>query len=62
MERTNQNNDINAINEARELLNELRRSNLSHDKTKKTRDKLHKNEADYNFLKEKEQNDSLTTE
>ena len=46
MERTNQNNDINAINEARELLNELRRSNLSHDKTKRIRDKLHKNEAD----------------
>ena len=62
MERTNQNNDINAINEARELLNELRRSNLSHDKTKKIRNKFHKDEADYNFLKEKEQNDSLTNE
>ena len=61
MESTNHNNGVNAINEARELLNELR-SNLSHEETKTIRDKLHKNEADYNFLKEKEQNDSLTNQ
>ena len=52
------NNSINAINNVRMLLNELR-SNLSHEETKRIRDKLHKNEAEYNFLKEKEQNDSL---
>ena len=56
MESTNHNNGVNAINEARELLNELR-SNLSHEETKRIRDKLYKKEAIYNFLKEK---DSLT--
>ena len=56
MESTNHNNGVNAINEARELLNELR-SNLSHEETKRIRDKLYKKEAVYNFLKEK---DSLT--
>ena len=47
------NNNINAIKEARELFNELR-SNLSREETKRIRKKLH------NFLKEKEQEDSLT--
>ena len=52
MESTRQNNSINAMNNARMLLNELR-SNLSHDETKRIRDKLYKKEAYYNFLKEK---------
>ena len=56
MESTRQNNSINAINNARMLLNELR-SNLSREETKRIRDKLYKKEAIYNFLKEK---DSLT--
>ena len=56
MESTRQNNNINAINNARMLLNELR-SNLSREETKRVRDKLYEKEAIYNFLKEK---DSLT--
>ena len=46
---------INAFKDARDLLNE-RRSNLSRKETNEIRKKLHKKEADYNFLKEKEQN------
>ena len=53
MESTRQNNNINAINNARMLLNELR-SNLSREETKRIRDKLYKKEAIYNFLKEKD--------
>ena len=56
MESTRQNNSINAINNARMLINELR-SNLSREETKRIRDKLYKREAIYNVLKEK---DSLT--
>ena len=56
MEATSLNKSINAINDVRTLLNELR-SNLSHEETKRIRDKLYKKEAIYNFLKEK---DSLT--
>ena len=59
MEPTSLNNGINVINDEkciRTLLNELR-SNLSHEETKRIRDKLYKKEAVYNFLKEK---DSLT--
>ena len=56
MESTRQNKNINAINNARMLLNELR-SNLSREEAKRVRDKLYKKEAIYNFLKEK---DSLT--
>ena len=56
MESTRQNNSIiNAINNARMLLNELR-SNLSREETKRIRDKLYKKEAIYNFLKEKDSN------
>ena len=55
------NNDINAFQEARKLLNE-RRSNLSHKETNEIRKKLYEKEAIYNFLKEKEQNGSLTNE
>ena len=56
MESTRQYNNINAINNARMLLNELR-SNLSREETKRIRDKIYEKEAIYNFLKEK---DSLT--
>ena len=56
MESTRQNNSINAIKNARMLLNELR-SNLCREETKKIIDKLYKKEATYNFLKEK---DNLT--
>ena len=53
------NNDINAFQEARKLLNE-RRSTLLLKETNEIRKKLYKKEAVYNFLKEKEQNGSLT--
>ena len=56
MESTRQNNSINAINDVRMLLNELR-NNLSREETKRIREKLFKKEAVYNFLMEK---DSLT--
>ena len=56
MESTRQNNNINAINDVRMLLNELR-NDLSRKETKRIRDKLYKKEAIYNFLKEK---DNLT--
>ena len=61
MESTRINNDINAVKEVRELFNE-RRSNLSREETKRIREKLYKKEAIYNFLKEKEQKDSLLIE
>ena len=56
MESSTSNNNINAINNVRMLLNELR-NNLSREETKTIRDKLYKEEAIYNFLKEK---DNLT--
>ena len=59
MESTTTNNDINAIEEVRKLFNK-RKSNLSHEETKKIREKLCKKEGIYNLLKEKEQKDSLT--
>ena len=52
---------INAFKDARDLLNE-RKSNLSLKETNEIRKKPHKKEAVYNFLKEKEQNASLTNE
>ena len=52
------NKGINALQEARKLFNE-QRSSLLHEKTKRIGNKLHKKEAVYNFLKEKEQNDNL---
>ena len=55
------NNDINAFKEARDLLNECR-SNLSLKETNEIRKKLYKKEVVYNFLKEKEQNASLTND
>ena len=59
MEPTSQNNNINAIKEARKLFNEVR-SNLSPEETKRIRNKLRRIEAVYNILKEKEQKGSLT--
>ena len=55
------NNDINAFQEARKLFNE-RRSNLLCKEAKRIRKELCKKEASYNFLKEKEQEGSLTNE
>ena len=52
---------INAFKDARDLLNE-RRSNLLLKETNEIRKKLYKKEAVYNFLKDKEQNGSLTNE
>ena len=52
MEPISQNNDINAIQETRQLLNELR-SNLSLEETKRIRDKLRQEETVYNFFKRK---------
>ena len=59
MESTTINNSINTIKQVRKLFNEVR-SNLSREETKRIREKLYKNEAVYNFLKEKEQEGSLT--
>ena len=53
------NNIINAVKEVRKLFNE-HRSNLLRKETKRIRKKLYKKEADYKFLKEKEQEGSLT--
>ena len=57
MESTRQNNSINAINNARMLLNDIR-SNLSRNEINRIREKLDKKEVIYNHLKEQE--DSLT--
>ena len=59
MEFSGSNNDINAIKEARKLFNEIR-SNLSREETNRIGKKLYKKEVVYNFLKEKEQEGSLT--
>ena len=59
MESPTSNNSINAIKDVKKLFNELR-SNLSGEETNRIREKLYKKEAVYNFLKEKEQEGSLT--
>ena len=59
MEPSTPNNGINAMKEARKLLNK-RRSNLSHKEINEIREKLNKKEVVHNFLKEKEQEGSLT--
>ena len=51
--------NINTIKDVRKLFNELR-SNLSSKETKRIRKKLYKKEAASHFLKEKEQDGSLT--
>ena len=53
------NKDISAFKKARKLFNE-RRSNLILKETRRIRKELYKKEVVYNFLKEKEQNGSLT--
>ena len=55
MKPTRQNNDIEAINDVRILLNELR-NNLSREETKRTRKKLRRIEAVNYVLKEKDKN------
>ena len=58
MEFTSQNNNINVTKEVRKLFNEV--FNLSREETNRIRKKLYKKEVDYNFLKKKEQESSLT--
>ena len=60
MESTTINNGINAIKEVRKLFNDVR-NNLSHEKAKRIRKKIHRIEAVYSVLKEKEQKRSLTS-
>ena len=60
MESTTINNNINVIKEVRKLFNDVR-SNLSNEETKRIRKKLHRKEAVYSVLKEKEQKASLTS-
>ena len=60
MEPTTINNNINVIKEVRKLFNDVR-NNLSHEETKRIRKKLHRIEAVYSVLKEKEQKGSLTS-
>ena len=60
MKSTRQNDNTNAIKEVRKLFNDVRR-NLSHEETKRIRKKLHRIEAVYNVLKEKERKGSLTS-
>ena len=57
----NDNNNINAFQEVRAIFNE-RRSNLSCEETKRTKKQLYKKGVVYAFLKDKEQNGSLTNE
>ena len=59
MESQISNNNINAINDVRMLLNKLR-SNLFREEINRIRKKLYKKEAASVFLKEKEQKGSLT--
>ena len=59
MEPSKQNNVINDIQKTRELFNDIR-SNVSRYEINEVREKLYKKEAIYNFLKEKEQEGSLT--
>ena len=58
MEFTSQNDNINVTKEVRKLFNEV--FNLSREETNRIRKKLYKKEVDYNFLKKKEQESSLT--
>ena len=59
MKSSKQNNVINDIQETRKPFNEIR-SNLSREEMNRIREKLYKKEAICNFLKEKEQEGSLT--
>ena len=57
MESATINNNINALKEVTKLFNEIR-SNLSREEINKIGEKLYKNEAIYDSLKEKEQKGS----
>ena len=57
MESSKQNNVVNDMQETRKLFNEIR-NNLSRNKINRIREKVHKKEVIYNYLKEQE--DSLT--
>ena len=59
MKPTTANDVINTIKEIRKLFSEIR-SNLLRKERNEIREKLHKKEVAYNFLKEKEQKGSLT--
>ena len=59
MESTSQNNNIKAIKEVRKLFNDVR-NNLFNEETKIIRKELYKKEAAYNFLKDKEQEGTIT--
>ena len=59
MEPTRQNNDIGVFKEVGEPFNELR-GNLLRKETNRIRKELYKKEVVHNFLKEKEQEGSLT--
>ena len=54
-----ENNIIKAIKEVRKLFNELR-NNFSREEIKNIREKFHKKESVYKYLKEIEQKNSLT--
>ena len=56
MESTTKNNSINAIKDVRKLFNDVRNRNR-----KRIRKKLHRIEAVYSFLKEKQRKGSLTS-
>ena len=53
MESTSQNNNINAIKDARKLFNDVR-NNLFNEETKRIRKELYKKEAVYIFLSREE--------
>ena len=59
MESTSQNNNINAIKAVRKLFNDVR-NNRFDEKTRRIRKELYKKEAVYTFLKEKEQEGTIT--
>ena len=59
MNHSKSSSNINAIKDVRKLFNELR-SNLSSKETKRIRKRLYKKEAASHFLKEKEQDGTLT--
>ena len=56
---TSQNNNINAIKDATKLFNDVR-NNLFNEETNRIRKELYKKEAVYIFLKEKEQEGTIT--
>ena len=53
MESSKQNNVVNDMQETRKLFNEIR-NNLSRNEINRIREKVHKKEVIYNYLKEQE--------